>query len=131
MNANDILKAVEAKYMIHSFPDVEIGDTVGVHVRIQEGDKSRIQVYTGIVISRKGGAGKDGEATGKGGTCATFTVRRLVGAEGVERTFPVHCPAVEKVEIIKKGDVRRSKLYFLRDRIGKATKVKERRKKAE
>ena len=91
-----------------------IGDTVDVHVKIVEGDKERIQVFTGIVISRKGT-----------GINEAFTVRRLVQNEGVERVWPLHSPSIDKIEVKKSGKVRRAKLYYLRDRVGKATRVAE------
>lgn len=91
-----------------------IGDTVDVHVKIVEGEKERTQIFTGIVIGRKGS-----------GVNESFTVRRLVGNEGVERIFPLHSPAIEKIESKKSGKVRRAKLYYLRDRVGKATRVAE------
>jgi large subunit ribosomal protein L19 len=97
-------------------PKFEIGDTVDVHVWIKEGDKRRIQVFSGIVIARRGR-----------GISASFTVRRIVEGEGVERTFPVHSPAIAKVDVVRQALVRRAKLYFLRDRIGKqAVRLKER-----
>jgi large subunit ribosomal protein L19 len=93
----------------------EIGDTVDVHQRIQEGDKERIQIFNGVVIARKGvGAGEN------------FTVRRIVAGEGVERTFPIHSPKLAKVEVKRHGKVRRAKLFYLRDRVGKATRLVER-----
>jgi large subunit ribosomal protein L19 len=97
-----------------NIPQFNVGDTVRVHYRIVEGEKERIQVYEGVVIAHK----KRETAT------ATFTVRRVVGGEGVERVFPLHSPRVEKVEVTREGQVRRSKLYYLRDRIGKAARVK-------
>lgn len=96
--------------------DFKVGDTVNVHTRIKEGDKERVQVFNGTVISR---------FRGQGEVNATFTVRRVVAGEGVERIFPVHTPKVVKVEVTRRGDVRRAKLYYLRDRVGKQTKVKE------
>ncbi len=95
----------------------QVGDTVEVHVRIQEGEKSRIQVFAGTVI----------KIQGRKGLRATFTVRRIVANEGVERTFPYHSPVVQDVKVTRKGKVRRSKLFYLRDRVGKSTRVKERR----
>lgn len=95
-------------------PKFAIGDTVRVHVRIKEGERERIQMYEGTVISRKGA-----------GISETFIVRRISYGVGVERVFPVHSPIIAKVEVIRKGTVRRGKLYYLRDRIGKASKVKE------
>ncbi len=91
-----------------------VGDTVDVHVKIVEGEKERIQIFSGIVISRKGSRLNE-----------AFTVRRLVGNEGVERVFPLHSPAIDKIEVKKSGKVRRAKLYYLRDRVGKATRVAE------
>ncbi len=95
-------------------PELHIGDTVKVHVRIKEGDKSRIQVFEGTVIAKK-----------HGGISETFTVRRVAHGCGIERVFPLHSPVVEKVELVRSGKVRRAKLYYLRDRVGKAAKVKE------
>ena len=94
--------------------ECNIGDTVKVHVRIKEGDKSRIQVFEGTVIAKK-----------HGGISETFTVRRVAHGCGIERVFPLHSPVVEKVELVRSGKVRRAKLYYLRDRVGKAAKVKE------
>ena len=104
MNRDQLIRDITSEYLQSPLPDVEIGDTVGVHVMIKEGDKERVQVFTGTVIARKGGRTS-------GGITSTITVRRLVGNEGVERTFPVHSPTVQKVEVKKKGHVRRSKLY--------------------
>jgi large subunit ribosomal protein L19 len=98
-------------------PDFQIGDTVGVHCKIIEGDKERVQVFTGTVIGRRGA-----------GMSEMFTVRRIVNNEGVERTFPIHSPRIGQVEIVRHGRVRRAKLYFLRDRVGKATRLKETKK---
>ena len=95
-------------------PKLVIGDTVKVHVKIKEGDKSRIQVFEGTVIAKK-----------HGGISETFTVRRVAHGCGIERVFPLHSPVVDKVEIVRYGKVRRAKLYYLRDRVGKAAKVKE------
>ena len=92
----------------------QIGDTVDVHVKIVEGEKERIQIFTGIVIARKGSLLDE-----------SFTVRRLVGNEGVERMFPLHSPAIDKIEVKKSGKTRRAKLYYLRDRVGKATRLVE------
>jgi len=97
--------------------EFRVGDTVRVHVKIREGDKERIQLFTGIVIARDGG-----------GSTETFTVRRVSYGEGVERVFPLHSPNVEKIEIERKGKARRAKLYYLRERSGKAFKVREKRK---
>ena len=95
-------------------PEINIGDTVRVHVKIKEGDKSRIQAFEGTVIAKK-----------HGGISETFTVRRVAHGCGVERVFPVHSPNIDKVELIRSGKVRRSKLYYLRDRVGKSAKIKE------
>ncbi|MBQ8119316.1 MAG: 50S ribosomal protein L19 [Ruminococcus sp.] len=100
--------------MRKEIPEINIGDTVKVHVKIVEGDKSRIQVFEGTVIAKK-----------HGGISETFTVRRVAHGCGIERVFPVHSPSVDKVEIVRRGKVRRAKLYYLRDRVGKAAKVKE------
>lgn len=97
----------------------DIGDTVDVHTRILEGDKERIQLFSGIVIARRGS-----------GTRESFTVRRIVAGEGVERTFPIHSPKVAKVVVKRHGKVRRAKLYYLRDRVGKSTRLRERRGRA-
>jgi len=94
----------------------DVGDTVDVHTRILEGDKERVQVFTGVVIARRGG-----------GTRETFTVRRIVSGEGVERTFPVHSPKIAKLEVKRHGRSRRAKLFYLRDRVGKKTRLAERR----
>ncbi len=100
--------------MRKEMPEINIGDTVKVHVKIVEGDKSRIQVFEGTVIAKK-----------HGGISETFTVRRVAHGCGIERVFPVHSPSVDKVEVVRHGKVRRAKLYYLRDRVGKAAKVKE------
>ncbi len=96
--------------------EFEVGDTVNVHTRIKEGEKERVQIFTGTVIAME---------KGHGAVNSTFVVRRVVSGEGVERTFPVHSPRVMKVEVARRGRVRRAKLFYLRDRVGKATKVKE------
>ena len=115
MSQHDVMLQVEQRAATREIPEFEIGDTVDVQVRIQEGDKSRIQLFNGTVIARK-----------HGGLSETFTVRRIVGGEGVERTFPVHSPLVVGVEVKRHGVIRRAKLYYLRDRVGKATRLKER-----
>ena len=97
-------------------PDFQPGDTLKVHVRVVEGAKERVQVFQGVVIRRQ-----------NGGIHETFTVRKLSYGVGVERTFPVHSPIIDKIEVFTRGDVRRAKLYYLRDRVGKAAKVKEKR----
>ena len=110
----DALKLIAQDSLKSEVPAIEVGDTVKVSVKIREGDKERIQAFEGTVIACKGS-----------GVSATFTVRRVSYGVGVERVFPVHSPNVDKVEVIRHGRVRRSKLYYLRDRVGKAAKVKE------
>lgn len=110
----DALKLIAQDSLKSDVPAIEVGDTVKVSVKIREGDKERIQAFEGTVIACKGS-----------GVSATFTVRRVSYGVGVERVFPVHSPNVDKVEVIRHGRVRRSKLYYLRDRVGKAAKVKE------
>ena len=111
----DALKLIAQDSMKTEVPVIHVGDVVKVHVRIKEGDKpSRIQIFEGTIIAKK-----------HGGISETFTVRRVAHGCGIERVFPVHSPAVEKVEIVRTGKVRRAKLYYLRDRVGKAAKVKE------
>lgn len=110
----DALKAIAADSMKNDVPEILIGSTVKVHVRIKEGEKERIQVFEGTVIAKN-----------NSGISETFTVRRVSYGVGVERVFPVHSPSVAKVELVRKGKVRRAKLYYLRDRVGKAAKVKE------
>lgn len=110
----DALKLISQSSLKSEMPVINVGDTVKVHVRITEGDKSRIQIFEGTVIAKK-----------HGGINETFTVRRVAHGCGIERVFPVHSPVVEKVEIVRSGKVRRAKLYYLRDRVGKAAKVKE------
>jgi large subunit ribosomal protein L19 len=113
MSVNLIEKA-EAKYLKKDYPRFNIGDTVDVHVKIVEGDKERVQIFNGTVISRKGS-----------GVREMFTVRRIVNNEGVERIFPVHSPSVVKVDVKRSSHVRRSKLYFLRERSGKSVRLRE------
>jgi large subunit ribosomal protein L19 len=110
------LDAVEKSSLKVEVPTFAIGDTVDVHTRILEGEKERIQIFNGVVIARAGSGSRE-----------TFTVRRIVQGEGVERKFPLHSPRIAKVEVKRSGVVRRAKLYFLRDRVGKATRLKERR----
>ena len=110
----DALKLIAQDSLKSEVPAIEVGDTVKVHVKIREGDKERIQVFEGTVIARKGS-----------GVSETFTVRRVSYGVGVERVFPLHSPNVAKVETVRHGRVRSSKLYYLRDRVGKAAKVKE------
>lgn len=109
----DALKLIEQGSMKAEAPVFEIGDLVKVHVKIKEGEKFRIQIFEGTVIAKK-----------HGGINETFTVRRVAHGVGIERVFPLHSPTVEKVELVRNGKVRRAKLYYLRDRVGKAAKVK-------
>ena len=108
------------KELTRHIDDFQIGDTVDVHLRILEGAKERVQVYTGVVIARRGEGGR-----------SMFTVRRIVQGEGVERIFPLHSPRIARVEVKRTGRVRRAKLYYLRDRVGKATRLRERKTKTE
>ena len=110
----DIIKSIEHEQMKNAIPDLKVGDTVRVHQKIKEGNRERIQVFEGIIIKKQGG-----------GLNATFTVRRVAYGCGVEKTFLIHSPMVEKVEVVRVGKARRAKLYYLRDRVGKAAKTKE------
>ena len=110
----DIIKSIEHEQMKSKIPYLKVGDTVKVHVRVKEGNRERIQVFEGIVIKKQGG-----------GVNATFTVRRISYGVGVEKTFLVHSPRIEKIEVVRVGKARRAKLYYLRDRVGKAAKTKE------
>ena len=118
LKGQQLMEVVEQASMkgADEVPQFEIGDTVDVHTRILEGEKERIQVFRGVVIARSGS-----------GTREMFTVRRIVAGEGVERKFPLHSPRIAKVEVKRSGVARRAKLYFLRDRVGKAVRLKERR----
>ena len=113
MNATDL---IDARSLRDDVPDFAPGDTLKVHVRVVEGAKERVQVFQGAVIRRQGS-----------GLRETFTVRKVSFGVGVERTFPVHSPTIAKIELVNRGDVRRAKLYYLRDRVGKAAKIKEKR----
>lgn len=113
MNPTDL---VDQSSLRSGIPDFAPGDTVRVHVRVVEGQKERIQVFQGVVIARSGS-----------GVRETFKVRKVSYGVGVERTFPLHAPTIARIEVVSRGDVRRAKLYYLRDRIGKAAKIKERR----
>ena len=110
----DIIKSIEHEQLKNKIPDLHVGDTIKVHQRIKEGNRERIQVFEGIIIKKQGG-----------GLNATFTVRRVAYGVGVEKTFLVHSPMVEKVELVRVGKSRRAKLYYLRDRVGKSAKTKE------
>ena len=111
---NDIIKKLEAEQLKENVPQFNVGDTVRVHGKIKEGNRERVQVFEGTVLKKQ-----------NGGARATFTVRKTSGGIGVEKTWPLHSPNVEKVEVIRRGKVRRAKLYYLRDRVGKRAKVKE------
>ena len=113
MNRTDLIDQASLRTDV---PDFAPGDTLKVHVRVVEGNKQRVQVFQGVVIRRQGG-----------GVQETFTVRKLSYGVGVERTFPVHSPVLAKIELVTRGDVRRAKLYYLRDRVGKAAKIQEKR----
>ena len=110
----DLIKELNKETLQNEVPSVQIGDTVRVHVKVKEGSRERIQVFEGIVIAKK-----------HGGIEETITVRRISYGVGVEKVFPVHAPSIEKIELVRHGKVRRAKLYYLRDRVGKAAKVKE------
>ena len=114
MNATEIIKGIEAEQMKAEAPQFRVGDTVKVYAKIKEGNRERIQVFEGTVLKRQGGGARE-----------TFTVRKSSNGIGVEKTWPVHSPHVEKVEVIRRGKVRRAKLNYLRQRVGKAAKVKE------
>ena len=112
--SQELLNKAAESSMKAEVPDFQIGDTVNVSVRIVEGEKERVQVFTGAVIARRGA-----------GISETFTVRRIANNQGVERIFPIHSPKVAGIEVVRGGKVRRAKLYYLRDRVGKATRLKE------
>lgn len=114
--SNKLIEELERDYLKPEVPHFEIGDTVDVHTRILEGDKERTQIFTGTVIARSGSGSRE-----------MFTVRRIVAGEGVERKFPLHSPRIAQIEVKRSSVVRRAKLYFLRDRVGKAVRLKERR----
>lgn len=112
----DRVHALEAEYLRSDLPDFRAGDTIKVHVRVIEGNKERIQIFQGVVIARRGG-----------GTRETFTVRKISGGIGVERIFPFHSPVLSKIEVVRRGKVRRAKLYYLRSLRGRAARIEERR----
>ena len=114
MSAQDIIKSIEDA-QLREVAEFKTGDTVRVHAKVKEGNRERIQVFEGTVIKRQNGGARE-----------TFTVRKQASGVGVEKTWPVHSPIIEKIEVVRRGKVRRSKLYYLRDRVGKAAKVKER-----
>lgn len=112
----DLIKSIELEQLKGEIESFNVGDTVKVHYRIKEGNRERVQIFEGIVIKRQGGSNRE-----------TFTVRKIAYGVGVERTFPVHSPRIEKIEIVRKGKIRRARLFYLRERTGKAAKVKEKR----
>ncbi|HZW08357.1 MAG TPA: 50S ribosomal protein L19 [Phycisphaerales bacterium] len=112
-----ILESINAESLKTNLPIMDIGDTINVHVRIVEGDKERIQVFQGVLISRKGR-----------GITEMITVRRVVDNEGIERTWPINSPMISKFEVVRRADARRAKLYFLRDRVGKSRRLRDRRR---
>ncbi len=109
----DILSAITEEYKKSDIPDFGVGDTVKVHIKIKEGQRERIQIFEGFVLKKQ-----------NGGIGETFTVRRIASGVGVEKTFPLHSPLVEKIEVVRRGDVRRAKLNYMRERTGKAAKIK-------
>ena len=114
MNASEIIKSIEAEQLKAEVPEFSVGDTEKKKKKIKEGNRERIQIFEGTVIKKQNGSNRE-----------TFTVRKLSNGVGVEKTWPLHSPNVEKVEVVRHGKVRRAKLYYLRDRVGKAAKVKE------
>ena len=114
MSAQDIIKSIEDA-QLREVAEFKTGDTVRVHAKVKEGNRERIQVFEGTVIKRQNGGARE-----------SFTVRKQASGVGVEKTWPVHSPIIEKIEVVRRGKVRRAKLYYLRDRVGKAAKVKER-----
>ena len=112
----DLVKVIESENVKNTFPEVEIGDYVKAYLKIKEGTRERVQVFEGYVIARKGG-----------GLSETMTIRRISYGVGVERMFPVHSPRIEKIDVVRKGIVRRAKLYYLRNLTGKAARIKEKR----
>lgn len=111
---NDIIKQIEAAQMKETVDEFRVGDTVRVHAKVKEGNRERIQVFEGTVIKRQNGGARE-----------TFTVRKTSNGVGVEKTWPLHSPIVDKIDVVRRGKVRRAKLYYLRDRVGKRAKVKE------
>ena len=114
LKGQDLLRSIEQQYAKAIVPAFQIGDTVDVGVRITEGNRTRVQKFNGVVIARKGE-----------GIRECFTVRRIVGGQGVERIFPVHCPSIESIEVVRRGKVRRAKLHYLRERTGRGARVRE------
>jgi len=117
MGNQNIIESINSESLKTDIPRFDVGDTINVHIRIVEGEKERIQVYQGTLISRKGR-----------GIDENITVRRMVGDIGVEKTWPIHSPLIAKFEVVRRGDARRAKLYFLRDRVGKSRRLRDRRR---
>lgn len=115
MNATEVIRSIEKEQLKEDIPEFRVGDTVRVHAKIKEGNRERIQVFEGVVLKRQGGSNRE-----------TFTVRKISSGVGVEKTWPLHSPTVEKIEVVRYGKVRRNKLFYLRGRVGKAAKIKER-----
>ena len=113
----ELIKLVQAEYYNEELPEFKSGDTLNVHVKIKEGDKERVQQFKGVCIQRRGD-----------GATETFTVRKISSGIGVERIFPVHSPSIEKIEVLRRGKVRRARLFYLRDKIGKKARIKELKK---
>ncbi|MCR5108861.1 MAG: 50S ribosomal protein L19 [Lachnospiraceae bacterium] len=111
---NDIIKKIEEEQLKETVPEFNVGDTVRVHAKIKEGNRERIQIFEGTVLKRQGGSNRE-----------TFTVRKNSNGVGVEKTWPLHSPSVDKIEVVREGKVRRARLFYLRDRVGKRAKVKE------
>ncbi|MBQ9990451.1 MAG: 50S ribosomal protein L19 [Lachnospiraceae bacterium] len=111
---NEIIRSIEAEQLKENIADFSVGDTIKVYGKIKEGNRERIQVYEGVVLKRQGGSNRE-----------TFTVRKTSGGVGVEKTWPLHSPNIEKIEVVRRGKVRRAKLNYLRERVGKRAKVKE------
>lgn len=114
MNATEVIRSIENEQLKTDVPEFHVGDTVRVHAKIKEGNRERVQVFEGVVLKRQGGSNRE-----------TFTVRKLSSGVGVEKTWPLHSPTVEKIEVVRYGKVRRNKLFYLRGRVGKAAKIKE------
>ncbi|MBR0596860.1 50S ribosomal protein L19 [Sinanaerobacter chloroacetimidivorans] len=114
----DLMKVIAQEYVREDIPQFSVGDTVKVHIKIKEGNRERIQIFEGFVLKRQ-----------NGGLGETFTVRRIASGVGVEKTFPIHSPRIDKIEVVRKGDVRRAKLNYMRERTGKAAKIKSKEMK--
>ena len=114
MNASEIIKNIETAQLKAEVPEFRVGDTVRVHALIKEGTRERVQIFEGTVLKRQNGGARE-----------TFTVRKFSNGVGVEKTWPVHSPIIDKIEVVRRGKARRAKLFYLRDRVGKAAKVKE------